>query len=222
MYTGQFLNPHEEVGLIRSERGFTLLEILMGVTVIVFLATVTATSIEPAIQRARLEKTKARINTLVDGIRHYYQIFGYFPDDRLKKSFIDALENEGINNPHPLDVLALNPYPKSDATSSEYAKWNKYGPFVSSEFEKRSYLYDGWSQIIKYVCPFPYDEAGRYDETVLETDGGKCIRALVYSVGSDGTDNLVSPDPSDPFVEISWDSDINVIVIPPFTASASG
>ncbi|MBF0099955.1 MAG: prepilin-type N-terminal cleavage/methylation domain-containing protein [Desulfobacterales bacterium] len=181
---------------------FTLLEVLVSVTIMVILMTITTTAMIPVIEGSKVEETRTTLLELKEALQKYYEVIGEFPEESPSNTLRDLIGYSA----HSLDALAVNPY--DDQNPSEkifYGNWRDHGPFISAGFTSRDYLYDGWKQPFQYIVPFPFDESGKYDSTL----GKK--RALLYSVGKDGKDNLRM---HDPYVDISWENDINLIIIP--------
>ena len=208
----------------------------MGIALLALIATFTFATIEPSLRSAKIKATHDRLLILEDALSRYYDTFCDFPPERPSDE-LERIMEERLSRPaNPLDALAVNPFvydpdvaddnPDQKLENQRWEAWDLNGPFVSSEFVSGSYLKDGWQRTLRYVYPFPYDESGRYDfgevcqeheydEICTADDGnvpGRCKRALVYSLGADGVDHLNRSGSS---VEIDWEKDVNLIVIPP-------
>jgi len=121
----------------KNQKGFTLIELIIVVVIIGVLTAVAARKIGPLNQSARIEETKAEMNTLAMAICGNPELenngiridFGYIGD-------IGAM-------PPNLDALYTNP--------GSYSTWN--GPYIKNSFEQIAgdYKKDAWQADYAYT-----------------------------------------------------------------------
>jgi len=121
---------------LRSQKGLTLIELVMVIIIIGIIAGVAMKSMDSAIETGRVESTKSELNELAHAIAGNPDLvnngtrsdFGYVGD-------VGSL-------PPDLEALATNP--------GGYSTWN--GPYIQSDFTQASddYRKDGWGSEYVY------------------------------------------------------------------------
>jgi general secretion pathway protein G len=131
--------------LARSERGFTLIEVLIVVTLIIVLASVGMATYQNSVRRAREAVLREDLFRMRDAIDQYYADKNKYPQslqDLVSSGYLREIPKDPITNSAdtwttvPAEVEAGNPAAEpgvydvksgSEATSmdgSRYADWN--------------------------------------------------------------------------------------------------
>ena len=127
----------------RSRAGFTLIEILLVVTIISLLAGIVAVSIPKYNMKARIAKAKADIDSIGVGIQSYLLDTGKYPasmdaltqgDDPIIASIpLDPWQNPykytypGTHRPYKYDLWSFGP-DGVDNTEDDLANWKTDNP----------------------------------------------------------------------------------------------
>jgi general secretion pathway protein G len=111
-----------------KNRGFTLLELLLVLAIISFLATVLAVGLLPAKGKAKEQATRALIYNIRSSLEAYYAVYGDYPPTDLSDLYMGT--SNGVNNGIESVVACL-----SDQ--------NKGGPFLLEIKEDKYTNLDG-------------------------------------------------------------------------------
>ena len=111
---------------LKTEKGFTLIEIMIVVAIIAILIGLVAPNLFEKPQSAKVTATKVKITQLGLPLLEYYQIKGDFP---ATEEGLEALVTEGLLKKKDTLDLWGNPYGyryPGETNSSEYEIWS-YG-----------------------------------------------------------------------------------------------
>lgn len=148
-----------------QKNAFTLMELLVVITIIGILAALIMPALSKAIQRARTTKTLNEIHNILTAWNSYYREYGIWPEDSGSEN-TENLLNDDIRN-----ILS-----GKDTTKNKRAL-----PFM--EFPKGEYL-DHWKSEYRYVLDF------NYDNKVNVPGYGEIEREIaVWSIGPDQEHN---------------------------------
>ena len=123
-----------------SKRGFTLMELLVVITIIMILAGFVMGANQAARRRASVNKARAQIAAMDSALSMYEQDIGEYP----------KTDNKGM-----IEALTDNPSDGSD--------W--YGPYIElkeEDFDKDGNYIDPWGTPYKYVYPGEHNKL-KYD-----------------------------------------------------------
>jgi len=112
----------------RSKHGFTLLEMLVVISIIAILSGLVVTGMTTAKAKAKVQVTKALISKIAAALESYYAAYGDYPPTDLSDLYLGA--SNGVNNGIESVVACL-----SDQ--------NKGGPFLSGIPENKYTNKDG-------------------------------------------------------------------------------
>lgn len=90
------MNPPKSLKTNRSP-GFTLVELLVVITIIVVLATLTVGAMGYVQKKAAVDKTRTQIALLENGLEQFYADNGYYPEGDNSLVVYQALFGDGIN-----------------------------------------------------------------------------------------------------------------------------
>jgi general secretion pathway protein G len=93
--------------LFSGDRGFTLLELIVVITIIGLLSTLVAVKVAPVGAKARLTKAQAELNTILDTARTLQTLTGNYPES--VEAMVDARDRDGRTLPC-LDKLPTDPW----------------------------------------------------------------------------------------------------------------
>jgi general secretion pathway protein G len=116
---------HHIIEHIRSNKGFTLIEIMIVITIIAILSAIIIPNVINYPKRARVTATKLQIQQFKTPLELYYNDKGRYPST---EEGLEALVKEGLIKKIPLDPWS-NPYHyryPGEITPDEYEIWS-YG-----------------------------------------------------------------------------------------------
>lgn len=93
--------PNTVTGRLRSSRGFTILELMVVMTIVVTLATIAMVQYRQSVQLAREAVLKDDLFKLRDAIDQYYADKNQYPpslDDLVSAGYIRAMPKDPITN----------------------------------------------------------------------------------------------------------------------------
>ncbi len=115
----------------KTQRAFTLLEILLVIVILVTLMAVVLPNLGGSREKAKIGTTQVQMNSIENSLELFNNDVGRYPTTE-----------EGLN--------ALN---SSDQIQDEdlVKKW--HGPYLGKETEKEFELKDAWEHEFRYTCP---------------------------------------------------------------------
>jgi prepilin-type N-terminal cleavage/methylation domain-containing protein len=172
----------------RRQNGFTLVELLVVITIIAVLAGAGFAAGNAAIQKAKRVTAQATATAIEQAINSFYTEYGAMPttaatdqtvktdDDTLLKVLL-GLEGAGANtlNTRNIKFLAV----KEGKAKKNGLIYNAAGTSVEA-------LYDPWGGVFNVVIDADYDEKVRPSPTAGTAPTLNGRRAAVWSNGADG------------------------------------
>jgi prepilin-type N-terminal cleavage/methylation domain-containing protein len=137
-----------------KKRGFTLVELMIAISIITLLTTMVTVGLLKAKGNAKIQTTRALIANIQAGIENYYGAFGDYPPTSLEDS---GMSVNGVNNGIESVVVCLS-------TS------NKGGPFLLGVLESKykdldndnvREIIDEWNHPLIYFHSRDYDNPGK-------------------------------------------------------------
>ena len=140
--------------------GFTLIEMLVVICIILILAALLGVLIKHVIDRARYAKSKAIIDTLTKGCDTYKMEFGGYPSASApyagSQNLHHLLGREWVNPQGKTSTGGLKTPTKGDAFVQFKSDWLQGTP-GSTYPNPPVPLVDAWDQVIQYANPHPSD-----------------------------------------------------------------
>jgi prepilin-type N-terminal cleavage/methylation domain-containing protein len=176
----------------RAHRGFTLVELLVVISIIVVLAALSFGAAQVAIKRANTLKTRTSAMAIYQAIDQYYQDYSKLPT---LGASTDEIRTEGESGIELLEILlgkeddtGTMQNPKKVAyLAVETGKTKKKGGLIYSNGGAGGQiegLYDAWGNAFYVKLDLEYE-----DEILDPLVQGNVVRnkkAIVYSYGVDG------------------------------------
>ncbi|MFN7133566.1 MAG: type II secretion system protein GspG, partial [Myxococcales bacterium] len=97
-------------GMRRHERGMTLIEIMVALTILGLVVAAVGVAVIPQLQYAKIDTTRSMIGTIESGLKLYYTRHGKYPDTGsglgvlVQEKFLDKQPKDGWGN----DFVYLN------------------------------------------------------------------------------------------------------------------
>lgn len=89
--------------LLKDEKGFTLIELMVVVVIIGILAAIAVPAFSDASDKAKVSKAKADLRTIESALEIYYAEHGEYPDADSDNTLPDVLEDDGYIKTIPED-----------------------------------------------------------------------------------------------------------------------
>jgi prepilin-type N-terminal cleavage/methylation domain-containing protein len=171
-------------GGLRRARGFTLVELLVVVSVIGILAAMTYAAVDSAISKAKKSATRALISALDTGIANFRTDFGHVPYDTLGNATNDPKEIRrwlmGIKDNGDKDDSGAN-----NVRSNQL--WN--GPYAEVKEKNldagNNYIFvDSWGEPIYFEMVNPIFNVDRWDIWSKGPDGEGSVDMSAFQTGT--------------------------------------
>ena len=174
---------------VRAVRGFTLVELLVVITIIVILAGAGFSAGNSAIQKAKKTTCLAAATAIESAVNNFYTEYGSMPSDESTDTEFVTDEAAGINLLKALLGIdkTLNPRGLKFLSAKE-GKSNKNGLIYNSSSTDVTGMFDPWGGPFNVKMDLDYDE-----KVVVQPKGAGNLsanlngrRVAVWSDGADG------------------------------------
>jgi prepilin-type N-terminal cleavage/methylation domain-containing protein len=174
---------------VRAVRGFTLVELLVVITIIVILAGAGFSAGNSAIQKAKKTTCLAAATAIESAVNNFYTEYGSMPSDESTDTVFVTDEAAGIDLLKALLGMdkTLNPRGLKFLSAKE-GKSNKNGLIYNSSSTDVSGMFDPWGGPFNVKMDLDYDE-----KVVVQPKGAGNLsanlngrRVAVWSDGADG------------------------------------
>jgi prepilin-type N-terminal cleavage/methylation domain-containing protein len=174
---------------VRAVRGFTLVELLVVITIIVILAGAGFSAGNSAIQKAKKTTCLAAATAIESAVNNFYTEYGSMPSDESTDTVFVTDEAAGIDLLKALLGMdkTLNPRGLKFLSAKE-GKSNKNGLIYNSSSTDVSGMFDPWGGPFNVMMDLDYDE-----KVVVQPKGAGNLsanlngrRVAVWSDGADG------------------------------------
>jgi len=126
----------------RAKRGFTLIEILLVLAIILMLAGVTIVSVVGTRKGARIDSTKAMLNSIETAIETYNMHIGHYPTE--EEGNLEALRVKPTFESEEVAQMWRGPYLKREPRDAWKNTFN-YEVNVAGTDEAQAHPYRLWS-----------------------------------------------------------------------------
>ena len=180
---------------LRQHRGFTLVELLIVIAIIMVLAALGFTGVTSALKKAKNVQTLNIATNVSQAIQNYFDEYGQLPSSAASASKIDTSSGEGLN---VLIILLA----KETATTPLNAKGIRYLDIKAAKGKKAGLeytgsdttpkgLYDAWGRPFYIVFDDDYNDEipNPIKFAASEPATVRGLKAVVYSAGADGIEN---------------------------------
>jgi prepilin-type N-terminal cleavage/methylation domain-containing protein len=174
---------------VRAVRGFTLVELLVVITIIVILAGAGFSAGNSAIQKAKKTTCLAAATAIESAVNNFYTEYGSMPSDESTDTVFVTDEAAGIDLLKALLGMdkTLNPRGLKFLSAKE-GKSNKNGLIYNSSSTDVTGMFDPWGGPFNVKMDLDYDE-----KVVVQPKGAGNLsanlngrRVAVWSDGADG------------------------------------
>jgi prepilin-type N-terminal cleavage/methylation domain-containing protein len=174
---------------VRAVRGFTLVELLVVITIIVILAGAGFSAGNSAIQKAKKTTCLAAATAIESAVNNFYTEYGSMPSDESTDTVFVTDEAAGIDLLKALLGIdkTLNPRGLKFLSAKE-GKSNKNGLIYNSSSTDVTGMFDPWGGPFNVMMDLDYDE-----KVVVQPKGAGNLsanlngrRVAVWSDGADG------------------------------------
>jgi prepilin-type N-terminal cleavage/methylation domain-containing protein len=174
---------------VRAVRGFTLVELLVVITIIVILAGAGFSAGNSAIQKAKKTTCLAAATAIESAVNNFYTEYGSMPSDVSQDTEFVTDEAAGIDLLKALLGMdkTLNPRGLKFLSAKE-GKSNKNGLIYNSSSTDVTGMFDPWGGPFNVMMDLDYDE-----KVVVQPKGAGNLsanlngrRVAVWSDGADG------------------------------------
>ena len=181
---------------LRKRNGFTLVELLIVIAIIMVLAALGFAGVQTAMKRAKTVQSLNIATNLAMGIQNFYDEYGSLPTSAATAAEISTNTGPGVDL---LRVLLAQEASSSTALNTKYtnfltiktAKGKKAGLDYGTSGTTANGLYDAWGEPYFVVFDDDYNDEIpnpiRFNSTEPTTIRG--VKAIVYSKGADRTKN---------------------------------
>lgn len=173
-----------------ESRGFTLVELLVVISIIIVLAAMSFGAVQVAMKKTKMVETQTSATALITAINNFNSEYNRLPDVGMQG---DEMTTDGVSGAELLTVLMgkeekgssmQNPRQINFLTVKETKIKKKGGLLYSRSGGQIEGLYDAWGNPFTILIDDDYD-----DEIRDPIRQGNVIRnkvAVVYSFGPDG------------------------------------
>jgi prepilin-type N-terminal cleavage/methylation domain-containing protein len=184
----------------RSRNGFTLVELLIVISIIMVLAALGFAGVQNALKNAKKVQSLNMATNLAMGIQNFYDEYGYLPVSNPGAGSYQTNSGDGVTI---LKVLVAKEATGNSQLNTKYinyltikaAKGRKAGMDYGSSGSDPNGLYDAWGKPFTIIFDDDYnDEITLPSNLKLGTDPAliRGAKAIVVSPGADG--NLKTKD----------------------------
>lgn len=176
---------------LRKHNGFTLVELLIVIAIIMVLAALGFAGVQTAMKRAKTVQSLNIATNLAMGIQNFYDEYGSLPTSNATTAEISTDSGEGVNL---LRVLLAQEANSGSALNTKYtnfltiktAKGRKAGLDYGNSGTTALGLYDAWGEPFYVVFDDDYND--EIENPIKVGNDPTIIRgakAIVYSKGAD-------------------------------------
>lgn len=177
----------------RPQRGFTLVELLIVIAIIMVLASLGFAGVQTAMRRAKTVQTLNIATNLNQAIQNYFDEYGSLPMVNATPTPIATNTGEGVN---VLRVLLAQEGTGSNILNTKNvrylevrnAKARKGGIEYASGGSQATGLFDAWGNPFYIAFDDDYNDEIQNPDVVAASDPAilRGMKAVVYSFGADG------------------------------------
>jgi prepilin-type N-terminal cleavage/methylation domain-containing protein len=181
---------------LRQHRGFTLVELLIVIAIIMVLASLGFAGVQTAMKRAKTVQSLNIATNVAQGIQNFYDEYGSLPSTSATASEIDTNSGEGVTLLRVLLGQEGSGTSAINTKSIRYldikaAKGKKAGLDYGTSGSTVNGLYDAWGEPFYVVFDDDYNDEIpnpiRFSTTEPAIIRG--AKAIVYSKGADRKKN---------------------------------
>ncbi len=181
---------------LRQHRGFTLVELLIVIAIIMVLASLGFAGVQTAMKRAKTVQSLNIATNVAQGIQNFYDEYGSLPSTNATASEIDTNSGEGVTLLRVLLGQEGSGTSAINTKSIRYldikaAKGKKAGLDYGTSGSTVNGLYDAWGEPFYVVFDDDYNDEIpnpiRFSTTEPAIIRG--AKAIVYSKGADRKKN---------------------------------
>lgn len=176
----------------RAPRGFTLVELLVVISIIIVLAAMSLGGIQIAQKKAKTLQTQSDATALYQAIEQYYQEYSKLPGVEANSDEIETVGEAGIElltillgkeddtgkmqNPRKIPFLNVKESKNSKKGGLVYSNGGSGGQIEG--------LYDAWGKPFRVKLDTEYE--GEINDPIIQGNVVRNKNAIVYSYGPDG------------------------------------